>query len=114
MTTFRQKLHPHVLIPWVLALVALFGCNVLAQPKASLRKSAHLDGGSVTQLADEGAPSTAPSTFLLGLTNGAFDGVSLNAPSPQRIGIGARSGQVEIALRGGVVQGRAPPVTVSC
>jgi hypothetical protein len=114
MTTFRQKLQPHALIPWVLALVALFGCNVLAQSKASLRKSAHLDGSGVTQLADESTPSGVTSNPILGLTSGPIDAIGLSHPSPQRIAISPCQGRIEITRRGGAVQGRAPPASASC
>ncbi|MGB6220168.1 hypothetical protein [Haloferula sp.] len=113
MITFRQKLQPHVLIPWVFALVALFGCNLLAQQKASLRKSAQLDGGSVTLLADEDAPpNTAnPPTSLAGPT---LDGTTLSEPAFQRIAIAPFRNQVALASSNGTVQGRAPPATETC
>lgn len=114
MTSFRQKLHPHVLIPWVLALVALFGCNLLAQQKASLRKSAHLDNGGVTQLADESAPSSTTTNPLLSLTSGSSNGISLTEPAAQRLAIDPHWGKIEINRRSGTVQGRAPPASASC
>ena len=114
MTAFRQKLQPHALIPWVLALVALFGCNLLAQQKASLRKSAHLDSGSVTQLADESLPSSATTNPLLGLTSGSSNSISLTEPAAQRLAIDPRWEKAEITRRSGTVQGRAPPTSASC
>ncbi|MFC7339563.1 hypothetical protein ACFQY0_20395 [Haloferula chungangensis] len=114
MTTFRQKLHPHVLIPWVFALVALFGCNVLAQQKASLRKSAHLDGGSVTQLANDTNPSSTPTTPLLGLTGNANHGSNLTVPAGLRLAIGPLISRIETIRRSGAVQGRAPPAPANC
>ena len=111
MTTFRQKLHPHVLIPWVVALVALFGCNVFAQQKPQLRKSAHLDGGSLTQLTTEVAPSGATNHSLLGLANGSYDGISLREPAAQRLAISSERGKVDNSRREGAVQGRAPPTS---
>ena len=114
MTTFRQQLHPHALIPWVFALVALFGCNLLAQQKASLRKSAQLDGGSVTLVADEDGASSTTTTTLTSLTGVSFDGLSLNGPPIQRIAVDLCRSRCVFPSHGGAVQGRAPPVTDHC
>lgn len=114
MTTLRPKAHPHALIPWVLALVAILGCNALASQKVTLRKSAQINGSSATQVADEGGQPTAPDRCQLGLTNGSPDGSTLRAPAAQRIAIAPRSGRIELARRGGAIQGRAPPFGASC
>ena len=114
MTNFRQHLHPHAMIPWVVALLAVFGWNLLAQQQVPLRKSAQLSGGSVTQLTSDAAPTGATSDLQLGLANGAFDGIHLRQPDARRLAIVPSREILCETRRDAAVQGRAPPLPADC
>ncbi|MBK1831733.1 hypothetical protein JIN77_13440 [Verrucomicrobiaceae bacterium R5-34] len=109
MTTLRSKAHPHALIPWVLAVVALLGCNALASTKVSLRKSSQVNGGSVTQLSTNESPSTSPDRDFPGLMACTASGVSLRAPVVQRTDLSSHQRPFVVTRRGSAVYGRAPP-----
>lgn len=100
-----------ILIPWVIAFVALFGLNALAQDHARSKKNESSDEIGLSQLAD--APQT-PGRI--------FNPVVFVAPDPaDEIGFLNSSGlflciethrdlPLAQSLRG-MVQGRAPPGT---
>ena len=114
MTAFRQNLKPHTMIPWVLALLAVFGWNLVAQQQVPLRKSAPLNGGSVTQLASEAAPTGAPGDLQLVLGGGSFDGIRLRQPDARRLAIAPSREILGETRRDAAVQGRAPPLPAGC
>ncbi len=116
MTTLRHKLHSYSMIPWVVALVALFGCSVVASPKVVLRNSAEINGDCdcSTQSEDEGAPLFIAKRYTPGITNGSVNSLGLRLPAPERIGIDPNRERFEFTRRGGVVRGRAPPFGVFC
>ena len=114
MTTFRHKLHSCSMIPWVVALVALFGCSVVASPTAVLRNSAQINGDCdcSSQSEDEGAPMFVVDRYTPGIANGSSSSFGLRLPAPQRIGIDPGRERFEFTRRGGLVHGRAPPLGV--
>ena len=116
MTTFRHKLHSCSMIPWVVALVALFGCSVVASPKVVLRNSAIIDGegDSATQIVNEGATVLSVKRYIPIIVNGSSNRFSLKLPLFQRIVFDLCEGPLELPRRGGLAQGRAPPSGLCC
>jgi hypothetical protein len=112
MTSTEKRFPAYALIPWVCALVAVFGCNVLGANALSLRKIKYLDGSSLTQTSSE-APATGnapnPPVFL---ASDPSDGFQLIDPSSRRLAVVGRIDLPESSARGGERQGRAPPVEV--
>jgi hypothetical protein len=104
------------MIPWVVALVALFGCSVVASSKVVLRNSAQMNGDCdcSTQIENEGAPMLVAKRYTPGTTNGSSMSFGLRLAAPQRIGIDQSGERFELTRHGGVVQGRAPPLGVCC
>jgi hypothetical protein len=104
------------MIPWVVALVALFGCSVIASPNVVLRNSAVIDDDcdSASQLANEGATVLSAKRYIPGIANGSAKRFALRMPVLQRIDFDPCEEHFVLARRGGFVQGRAPPVGVFC
>jgi hypothetical protein len=105
---------PSALIPWVFALVALLGCNAMAPNTVAMRKGKYLDGSSVSQVSPEALPAGSISIPLVFLAPGASDGIQSDGPSSLLLGIENGRAQAMVSGRRGEVQGRAPPVEVSC
>ena len=114
MTTPHKRLVPSALIPWVFALVALFGCNALAPNPVAVRKGKYQDGSSVSQVATETLPAGGIATPLVFLAPDPADGIKLNGLSSTRLGIENSRNLAVVNVRGGEVRGRAPPAGVDC
>ena len=108
----EKRFPAYALIPWICALVAVFGCNVLGANALSLRKIKYLEGSSLTQTSSE-APATGnapnPPVFLAADPS---DGFQLIDPSSRRLAVSNRNDHPAPSARGGESQGRAPPVEV--
>ena len=105
---------PTALIPWVFALVALLGCNAMSPNPVGMRKGKYLEGSSVSQVSGSVLPAGSISTPLVFLETNPSDWIKLNGPSSSRLGINNARTQSVVSGRGGAVQGRAPPVELSC
>ncbi|MEJ6578534.1 MAG: hypothetical protein QNL33_01250 [Akkermansiaceae bacterium] len=110
MTSSEKRLPAYVLIPWVCAVVAILGCNVLGPNALSLRKIKYLDGSSLTQVAPESpATGNAPNLPVF-LAADPSDGFQLIDPSSRRLAVVSRNDLPAPSAHGGDQQGRAPPV----
>ncbi len=114
MTASDKRLVPSALIPWVFALVALFGCNALAPTPVAVRKGKYQDGSSVSQVADVALPAGNVATPLVFLAPDPSDGIQLNGLTSTRLGIENSRDSAVFSDRSGEVRGRAPPVEEDC
>ena len=116
MTTFRHKLLSCSMIPWLVALVALFGCTVVASPNVVLSNAALIDNDedSASQIVNEGATVLSVKRYIPGIVNGSAKGLCLRLPVLQRIDLIPCEEHFVLTRRGGVVEGRAPPLVVFC
>lgn len=97
------------LIPWVIALVTLFGVNALVPDQSRSRRHETSDEIGISQLADSAqAPGRIynPQVFLVPDFSSQF-GVLSSSSSIQRIE--SRRDMPVVQPLGGAVQGRAPP-----
>jgi hypothetical protein len=99
------------MIPWVFALVVLFGWNAFAGNRGLVRKNPCPDGVSLSQLADDlQAPrGVVQSSNFVGPPT--LDRFKAADPASMRLGIEILRDLPTAGARAGAVQGRAPPVT---
>jgi hypothetical protein len=104
------------MIPWLVALVALFGCTVVASPNVVLSNAAVIDNDEdcASQIVNEGATVLSVKRYIPGIVNGSAKGLCLRLPVPQRIDFAPCEEHVVLTRRASVVQGRAPPLGVFC
>lgn len=114
MTASEKRLVPSALIPWVFALVALFGCNALAPNPVAVRKGKYADGSSVSQVAAVALPVGTISTPLVFLAPDPSDGIKSKSLSSTRLAIESGRELAVVTVRSGEVQGRAPPMLERC
>lgn len=103
-----------VLIPWVMALVALFGLNAITTDQFRSRKGEAPEEVGITQLADDASSSGRISNPQIFIIPEGFHEVWLPQQSCflPRVEIGAK--QPTVAGLRGAVQGRAPPAGSFC
>jgi hypothetical protein len=98
------------LIPWIMALVALFGWQSLLPDHAAARKNQRPDGTGLAQVMDEdGCAGNLPNRLPLATTPPPA-GVTLPEPAASPPAIEVDSDRPVIPWRGLSIRGRAPPV----
>jgi hypothetical protein len=104
------------MIPWLVALLALFGCTVVASPNVVLSNAALIDddGDSASQIVNEGATVLSVKRYIPSIVNGSAKGLCLRLPVLQRIDFDPCEEHVVLTRLVRVVQGRAPPLGVFC
>lgn len=102
------------LIPWIIALVALFGWQSLAPDHSQVRKAPRTDGVGLSQVADDdGAPGTLPNR-LVPLALAPPSGIVLPEVVTSELGIEELHELPVVPWRGLSIQGRAPPSAWRC
>lgn len=109
MNASEERFHPSALIPWVLALVALIGCNALLPNLAQARKGRDLDGCSLTQVTGDAPAPGAQSQPGVVLAPGSTRNFKLTAPPSSLLEMDPREVLRVIRNGSGAAQGRAPP-----
>jgi hypothetical protein len=103
-----------VLIPWVIALVTLFGLNAIAPNHARSRKSEPQEGIGLSQPANDAQTSGRVSNPLVFVATTSRDDFKLlNQPS-WRLPIETPTTTPTVRSPKGAVQGRAPPGMSYC
>ena len=110
MNASEERFHPSALIPWVLALVALIGCNALLPNLAQARKGRDLDGCSLTQVTGDCPAPGAQSQPGVVLAPGSTGNFKLTAPPSSLLEMDLRGEARVIREARGTARGRAPPV----
>ena len=98
-----------VLIPWVMALVALLGWNALAPDHSLASKSASWDGAGLSQVPDDAQSLGRISNPLEYLAPVSSDETALTGWSSLLLCEESHRDQTEAESREGAVLGRAPP-----
>jgi len=97
------------LIPWVIALVALFGLNALAPIFSITKKSECPEGVGLSQLADDGQIPGRITSPLIYLDPPPTDGARFRGFAWVLQRIETRRDHPVAQLLGGAIRGRAPP-----
>jgi hypothetical protein len=97
------------LIPWVIALVALFALNVLAAGYSIIRKSESPEGIGLAQAADEVQLAGRVANPLVYVDPAPAAGTGVPGGWWVLLRIEAHRDQPERQVPGGAIRGRAPP-----
>ena len=109
MTSSDHRPFRTALIPWVIALVALFGLNALAPIFSITKKSECPEGVGLSQLADDGQIPGRVTSPLVYLDPPAADGTRFHGIAWVLRRIETRRDHPVAQALGGAIRGRAPP-----
>jgi hypothetical protein len=101
---------PTAWIPWILALAAVFGWSSLAPDCLTPGKSKRHDDCGLVQMADDLPASCVTPHPFAGLVPGPGGTGRPPGPSAKVLSLEVANETPAIQLRGGGIQGRAPPV----
>jgi hypothetical protein len=109
MANFEHRPFRTVLIPWVIALVTLFGLSALVPDHARARKFESSGELELSQPADDGTPPGRISNSQVFQVSWRQVVTGVQSSSSQLVLIEKRRGQPVFRSRKGAIRGRAPP-----
>ncbi len=114
MNASDDRIRHSALIPWVFALVALFGCNAMIPHAVSARKGKDKDGSCVTQIAGDASSKETVSNPQVLLAPGPSEAIQSKGLPATLLGIDRGRDQTAPNTWRGGVRGRAPPMEAGC